>query len=54
MLYTKFNGCEITKKNLQKNEKNHFESLHIVYDPVIDDIPIQRFLLTSCRQKLRW
>ena len=38
---------EIIKKRLQKKEKNYFEPLDIVYEPVIDDSLIKCFFTDS-------
>lgn len=43
----KFNSYEIIKKSLQKSEKNHFKTLDIVYEPVMNDSPIKCFYTDS-------
>ena len=43
----KFNSYEIIKKSLQKSEKNHFKTLNIVYEPVMNDSPIKCFYTDS-------
>ena len=43
----KFNSYEISKKSLQKSEKNHFKTLDIVYEPVMNDSPIKCFYTDS-------
>lgn len=43
----KFNSYEIIKKSLQKSEKNHFKTLNIVYEPVMNDSLIKCFYTDS-------